>query len=308
MSDKPNNNDAKQENATSPQKLFLAPVLISAGVIMLFNGLGFIDANIAALFSLWPLIIIYFGVRLLLRDYAKAWPFLMLAIITVTLIIGVTTAGWLSEDIEQNTQARITSQQDIDELALLLKTSAGSVTIDANPELDAVVDATLDSRTMSLASKKSYQNGTKSIELFLEGDKNWWPTSLKNDLDVVIGGTSVLSLSVDAGATDLKADLKNIEVKNLHLRLGASSNDITLGESSTSTNVTIDAGASSIVLQIPQSAQIILDARATVGSINADSLIKREDGFYVTADFDDASPAIDIKATIGAGTLTIKQY
>lgn len=291
-----------------PQKLFWAPVIISAGVIMLFNGLGFIDANVRALFSLWPLIIIYFGVRLLFRDYTKFWPYLMLAVISIALLIGVTTAGWLNEDIEQDTQAHITSQHDIDELALLLKASTANVTIDTNPDLNAIIDAHLNSRTMSLANKKSYQNGTKTIELFLEGNNNWWPTSLKNDLDVVIGGRFPLSLSVDAGATDLKTDLRGIEVKNLHLRLGASSNDITLGESSTSCSITIDAGASSIVLAIPESSSVILDARTTVGSINADSLIKREDGYYVTADFDDTAPAIDIKATIGAGSLTIKEH
>lgn len=293
---------------SEPENLFWAAILISLGVLMLFDSIGVIEANFAVLLNLWPLIIIYFGIQLLLKNYAKAWPHILLAIATVILMFGVSTAGWLGETPEQTTQIQITSDQDIDELALLLKTSAGNVTFSTAEEPEAIIDARLDSRHMSLGSEQSYQNGNKSVELYLEGDTSWWPTRWRNDIDITIDQQYPLSLSIDAGATDLKADLRDAIVNNLHLRLGASSNDITLGEKSPNANITIDAGASSITIHIPESSAIILDASATVGSVEADSLTRRGDGVYVSDNYEDDANAVDIKATIGAGSLKIKQY
>lgn len=111
---------------------------------MLFDSIGVIDANFAVLLNLWPLVIIYFGIQLLLKNYAKAWPHILLAIATVVLMFGVSTANWLGETPEQTTQAQITSDQNIDELALLLKTSAGNVTFSTAKGTEAFIDAVLD--------------------------------------------------------------------------------------------------------------------------------------------------------------------
>jgi hypothetical protein len=112
-----------------------------------------------------------------------------------------------------------------------------------------------------------------------------------------------LRLDLDTGAGETRLDLRDLRVTELRLKTGASSSDVTLPASAGFTRVSVEAGAASIVLRVPEGVAARINATAAAGAVDVDrSRFPRDE----SPDYATAANKVEIDARLGAGSLTVR--
>ena len=89
--------------------------------------------------------------------------------------------------------------------------------------------------------------------------------------------------------------------------MGAASLKIYLGDLSDTTNVEIDAGASSIEISIPENIGCELKADVTLSSMHLDRFNKTNKKLYRTDNFDSSPKKIFLKIDSGVSSIKIRR-
>jgi hypothetical protein len=115
-----------------------------------------------------------------------------------------------------------------------------------------------------------------------------------------------LALTVEAGASSLNIDLKDVLASHVELKTGASSSSVTVPAHGVSL-LDIDAGAASINIRVPASTAARIRVQEGVNSINVDStrFPRLDSGFYQSNGYDAATDRADIHIEAGLGSVTV---
>jgi len=91
---------------------------------------------------------------------------------------------------------------------------------------------------------------------------------------------SCWDLNFNIGASKSNFDLSNYKVKNLELHTGATSTRIKLGDRNDSTDVTVEMGAASLILEIPKTTGCSVSGDMVMMSKDFPGLSKKDSGLY----------------------------
>lgn len=117
---------------------------------------------------------------------------------------------------------------------------------------------------------------------------------------------AAMSLEVETGASEVELDLSRLRLSDLAVKTGASSSTITLPATAGSTSVRLDAGAASLTVRVPDGVAALIRAEG-LGSIAVDTgRFPRHGGVYQSAGYDTAMNRVDLRASVGLGSLTIR--
>lgn len=116
-----------------------------------------------------------------------------------------------------------------------------------------------------------------------------------------------VTLEIDAGASRLEIDLKDVLATRIELNTGASSTDLTLPARGASL-LDVEAGAASINIRVPEGTAARIRAKDSVISLNVDTnrFPQTDSGFYQSPDFDASPNRAEITLEAGLGAVTIK--
>jgi len=111
---------------------------------------------------------------------------------------------------------------------------------------------------------------------------------------------------VEAGASSLNIDLKDVLASHVELKTGASSSSVTVPARGVSL-LDIDAGAASINIRVPASTAARIRVQEGVNSINVDStrFPRLDSGFYQSNGYEGATDRADINIEAGLGSVTV---
>ena len=132
--------------------------------------------------------------------------------------------------------------------------------------------------------------------------------------DVSLGRNATWDLDINIGAAKADLDLSNLDVRSLGLDVGATDAKITLGDPSDETRATIKAGASSIVLMVPEGIGVEFNSKSALTSVDiADESDWTRTGeignrTWRTSGFVDASRRIYVTCQAGAASVEVKKY
>lgn len=117
-----------------------------------------------------------------------------------------------------------------------------------------------------------------------------------------------MSIELEGGASSYDLDLTDLKLSRLEIESGASSAKIVCPANAGKTFIKIDGGAASFEVRVPDgvAAQIRVDQGATALSIDETRFPVNRNGYYESADYDNAKNRVEIQANLGAGSLTIK--
>ncbi len=118
----------------------------------------------------------------------------------------------------------------------------------------------------------------------------------------------VWNINLDAGASAVKYDLSSFKLHQLNIDGGAGSFKITLGSRYPNTFVTMDAGASSILIRIPESSGCDLELSSVLSGKSLSGFQKTDDGHYQTANYDSAVNKIHLNIDAAVSSFTILRY
>ncbi|HUP27613.1 MAG TPA: hypothetical protein VM409_04190, partial [Chloroflexia bacterium] len=116
-----------------------------------------------------------------------------------------------------------------------------------------------------------------------------------------------LDLHVDAGASQLTLDLKDLNVRKLGLDVGASSTTVFFPQKAMDTAVNIDAGAAHVKLVVPDGVAARVEvSRSPASSIKIDSeRFTKQGDIYQTVGYAQAGHKLNINIDAGAASIEV---
>jgi hypothetical protein len=257
-------------------------VLIVLGVLLLLKNFGLIDAGIwQTIRKLWPLILVFIGIKILLGTYY------------------VSSSKWcrtaetrtLSLDVGSHSQADVR-----------IGYGAGRLSIGT-----AATGKLLDGTFVGGVEFEDSKDGR--VRLYSPHNHgNWfgWCDRPHSNWRVGITRELPLNLHVDIGAAESDLDLTDLKLVNFQLNSGASRTTVRLPRAAGSTAAQISAGAASVKLIIPEGVAARIQTVMVVGSTDIDQRrFPLSGGAYVSPNYETAANKIDITFKGGVGSLQI---
>ena len=126
------------------------------------------------------------------------------------------------------------------------------------------------------------------------------------DWDFNLNPSVPLVLRLETGASESRLSLTDLQVRELHLKTGASSTMIDLPSGAGFTRVTVESGAASVKLHVPQSVAATIQVKSALAGIRVNSSrFRRTGGGYTSADYESAANKVEIYVETGVGSIEI---
>ena len=308
--EQPVENVAVQENRSwDIGAVFWGMILIAFGALLLLGNLGVVEVNWSELWRLWPLLVIAAGFSVLAATHwiwkIVASVFVLVAIAAVVL---VGTGVYQTESGDRSEQdISVRSERDITNAEVTIRAGASSLNVESG-DISEVVRGELESEGLRLERESTRNGSTQKVTLSTSAEKTLWFNPRQNNWDVTLTERLPLKLTIDAGASDIDADLTNAEVTDLDVKAGASRTMITLGGRSQTVNASIDSGASSTTIRVPRDSGVELTFDGGLSSRNFEGLNEVEEGLYRSNDFDNAENKIYLKVRAGLASFTLERF
>jgi hypothetical protein len=116
-----------------------------------------------------------------------------------------------------------------------------------------------------------------------------------------------LTLSVEAGASSLDIDLRDVLATRVQLKTGASSSNVTMPARGVSI-LEVEAGAASVNVRVPETTAARIRVKEGVTSVNVDPnrFPQLDSGLYQSSGFDTAADRAEINIEAGLGSVSVK--
>lgn len=261
-------------------RVFWAILLVLMGVLLLANNLELLSFNAWDLF--WPLFLILLG----------AW-FL---------------AGNLIKGESVPLEEASIPLDDAQEARIVVKHGAGRLHVDSSADPGTLVSGSftngLDMDVKTLGSQLDV--------VMRPGREGWmfpWNWVSGQGLRWDLGFTTVipLDLTFETGAAETRLNLELLQVRNLTLKTGASSTEITLPARAGMTQVKIEAGAAAVNIRVPEGVAARVEAEAGLASVDVDaSRFPGEGKYFQSSNYDSAENKVHIRVETGLGSIQIR--
>jgi LiaI-LiaF-like transmembrane region len=305
--------------------LFWGFLFITIGVLILLNNVTTFTLYWIDIWKYWPLLLILVGISFLIKStFIRGTIASITAIIIGISIFAMLKSGWgfFQNDVFSGTHHGIVikgwndnnyeERNFVEDFNNKIKTA----TLDLNANVGSFK---IDDTTSSLftATTKGYgdrfyltrQTNNKDTKLIFGSQKKFVIFGKsKNKVDINLNKNPLWNLSFDIGAASSEFDLRPFKVRDVDINMGAASLKIYLGDLSDTTNVEIDAGASSIEISIPENSGCELRADVTLSSMHFDRFNKIDKKLYRTDNFDSSPKKIFLKIDSGVSSVKIRRY
>ncbi len=307
--------------------VFWAFILIAIGILFMLNNFGVLEFGFRTLWSLWPLILILWGISILpIKDGIKIIALVTVLALTVIFFNRISEkSSWFHfhnfrgfsdkdwEDDEDKSSTYNYQPQNLsvpnDSLAakgeLKLEAAAGNFTLQGVTSDFLSFNKTGDIGNYSLTTND--ENGRKYINLSLEksGVRH---TVNENKVEIKLSERPSWNLDFDIGAAEILMDLRDYKIDTTTINAGASSIDIKIGDKNALTVMTFNAGASSIKVDIPKESACQIKSESFMISKEFDGFTKKGDGIYQTANFATGKNKILLTVKTAISKIEINRY
>jgi len=303
------------------RNIFWGVILIFIGVLFILQNLHLIHFDWMNLWRLWPVVLVLWGVSIL---PANSWIKLVLTLVilgaSIFFMVDQTshwddyqsrTEWWDDWDKEDKTTIDqyfdVPFEDSVSEATLVLDAAAGAFLINETTDQLLEFDKRGSWNNYSYLVKKLDDKTEIMIEpegrnIKIKKGNN------KNDINISLNDYPVWEINMDVGASAMDIDLTPYKVKMLDIDGGAAAFEIRLGDKYPETHVSIDAGASSIEIKIPETSGCDLQTSSVLSGRDINGFEKIDHGHYKTENFDNASHKIFINIDAAVSSYSVTRY
>lgn len=286
--------------------------LVLAGLLVLLTNLGWLEPTFwRALFELWPLLLILFGLHLVFsRTFLWFVPVLGgLAIAGAVFVFGadIPFLPWANpEQVTEQFEYAVgpeTERLDID-----LKIGAAELTVRRGGA--ASVSAHVTSVHPPVVTHETRAGNARLAIDQSRGPRLWWRFFNRPDKwEVLVPPDVPVNLDLDGGAGSFQLNLRGLDVHSVMLRSGAAEIGLEFDAIGTHTGVEVESGVSGVRVKVPRDAglRVHLDG-LTDHNLSTVGLLRGSNGYWQTPDYDATERTIEIHATTGLGDLKVERY
>jgi len=308
--------------------IFWAIVLISIGVLFILNNFGVLDFGWRALWSLWPLILIFWGISILpIKDWMKITGLVLVMAFTIIFFDRLTQhAPWYffhdddeiywgndGEDDDSDMKTYNYKDQDLKvpydsssrKGVLRLIAAAGNFTLQGITSDFLGFSKRGDIGNYSLTTADN--NSIKTIDLTME--KGRIRNSVKeNKVDIRLTDKIPWDLDFDIGAAEILLDLREYIIDTVNIDAGASSITFKIGEKNQKTHLIFNAGAASISVEIPKTSGCQVISESFMVTKDFKGFEKKSNGLYETPGYSSSKNKITITVKTALSKISINRY
>jgi hypothetical protein len=293
--------------------LFWPLLLITIGLVFLLVNFGLIPGvNALALLNLWPLVLILAGVDIAI---GRRWPLAALGVDVVVIALGlallatqptfigspffITSGGGNGErDVAVARQSATTMSLTINGGAGRFRVSGGSTTL---------VEAHSGNDDLRLRYAASAQPGGQRADVRIDQTSNRRFGGAASDVETRIASDVPTDLSINGGAGEFIVDLSDVMLAKADLNVGAASLTLTLPKPTTEVPIDVNAGASNIVVVVPDGVEARVTTTGLVLSLRStNSRITPSGTSAETSGYGSAKSRVTVRITAGASSIAIR--
>lgn len=298
--------------------IFWGTLFIVFGLLVLINNYAAILMDWSLIWKLWPLVIILLGISIILKHKAGKGVLAGLAAIILALAIfgSIKTLFYVANnDFEISLGGK--NQFSVSEYSDSYSDSTKYATFnfDGGAGKFILTDTTTDliySKSEGVKDNYSFSSmksdSTAEINLDMKNTKITFGHNYKNRVEINLNPTPVWNLNFDVGAAAMEFDLRQFRVNEITVGMGAAALDLTIGSLQENTKVSIEAGASSITIRIPENAGCEVTTDAALSSKHLPGFNEVESGNYRSSNFDNSTQKIYIEIECGVSSINVKRY
>ena len=288
----------------------LAVLLIALGVVLLLQTTGVLPWQLwGDIWRWWPVLIIALGINIAFGGRIT-WLSGTLTAIAIAVLAIVMFALYFQSDFG------VESVHSLDEPLLEAETAdvtidigAGTLSLGSLPADSAsLVEGDLRSFGVSDVQTSVTRSGDHAeidlsadgfnLDFFGSGERRW---------DVRMSPLPRASIDVDAGASNLSLDLRDMNVSDVSIDGGAVDIEILAPVDAGHVNIDIDVGAASIVVIIPDHVGARIDTDAGISDLDIDEVrFPRSGDVYLSRDFETSANRVDLEIDAGASSIEIR--
>ncbi len=282
----------------NPGKFFLGILILVIGLSYLAESLGWMSINIGYVFwHFWSIFLIFIGLSMLDR-HSRQTVYLGLAIAVIILFVLFYTVAEKpffdqinkTEKIEVPRAANVSRAQiNIYSQAAVLKVEGGA---------DKLVEGSFQSQFVPLVSTMTVKDGVEEISFDTRDDDSrlGWSYFGKNisNFFLKINPALPIDLLINSSASDINLDLRTINLNDLNISSGASNIILALGPNATTSEVGINAKASSVVVRLPEAMGVRLKFNSALSAHNLPRLTALGQNIFESDNYNSAAHQVNI--------------
>jgi len=294
--------------------LFWGVLFLLIGGLILLDNLGVLNVEWVAIWRLWPLILIFWGLSLIIgKERPKWYVVVLLILLIIFMIIAVFVAEWYDRDYdyvvsESNQQTFVEPYSGaVERASFALSSGAGKFLLQdtTNQLFDASTQVGFGK--YSLTTDRS--GDSESLSLRFKGRSTHWSFGrFRNRAEVRLNVHPIWDIDVETGAASLDFDLSPYKVDQVKIDAGASSLKLRLGDRTSESHVRIRAGASSIQIEVPETVGCEVRAETKLSSRRMRGFEKVGDDKYQTSNFESAAKRISVEIDAGISSVRMSRY
>ena len=295
-------------------KMFWGFFLVALGALFLLTKYEIIQSSFEFVWNVWPLLFVFWGALVIFkRSIVQPIVSALFGIFLALLIFGIIHNTFFGFDFYDGDKGQFTDYYYED-----YNSSYKSASLEINSGAGKFIIA---NSTDKLIEGKAYgslaeydfhsDKSDSSIDVIFDLNKkdgNFFRGRFRNQLDVSLNQNPVWDITLNIGASKSNFDFSNFKVKSLDLNTGATSTKIKLGDKFNQTNVSVDMGAASLTLEVPQNVGCEINSDMALASKHIEGFSSRGSGHYITDNFENSTKRILIDVKGGVSSLTVRRY
>jgi hypothetical protein len=316
------------------KKVFWGILFIMIGLLFVLKNLNILEFSWFQFLNLWPLLLILWGIAMLpMKGGIKLVLSLLMVVLGIYLVNKYDSGYWFEFNNPRSHKFRHYDKWDgsendrkeqkrdgndwesqylffpysaeIEKATLRLDAAAGSFYL--RDTCEQLIEVRKDGNfgSYSLISQEavdSYIVKLSMEETSIRGDR------LRHQVDIKLHEVPVWDLELDIGAARIEMDLSPFKINDINIDGGASSIRVKLGDLSSLINVDVDAGASSIVIEVPQNSGCQVKTSSVLSGKNLKDFNKTDDDKYTSENFSESENKIFINIDAAVSSIEVKRY
>jgi hypothetical protein len=304
--------------------IFMGLLLIMAGIIIFLINLGYGSWEIIwQIWRLWPLIIIFIGIRIIWRGPSSQWfsyGFWFLAalgIIILLLMNPKSDAGSAESGAFTHTSVNRSDYPGVTAGKALIRFGGGQIILGSDTgewlegDFGGFKAHTSVKNLQNILEVDLKQTGRLSGDWWRHRDSEWndnrhpirdfrWDIQLSPELP--------WDIELHSGGIKGDADLSGIPVKQLSLKMGAGDFNLILGDKSDNAIINIQSGASHIKVKVPGDSGVKVKFSGALVNTNIKNLGWISDNqTYISPDYEKAVHRVDIDLNMAVGDFDLEK-
>ena len=281
-------------------------LLLLLGALLLLQTTGVVSWTLwFELWRFWPVFLIAGGVSIIL---GRRFPVLTSLVVVFLLVGTVGAAAFLVvTDAESFVVTEFVEPLDgVEFLELEVEFGAGELRISDLPagSTDLLVATISGPGSKAGAVSTLARSGNRAV-VKLENAQSFF-TTVDRKWDIKIARDVEIFLAIQSGASDISIDLEQLQVTELLMAAGAVSATLVTPAQAGFTIASVDVGASSLEITVPEGVAARIDVDAGLASVDIADRFPKVDGIHESPDYDKAMHRLALDIEGGAASIEVR--